>query len=77
MAKKNSLTLGFENHNRTAIASTDQVAPIGMKTLVFRLVKTLSSYRCNRQRRRASEGYISRNSPEDETRLEFQRFLYW
>jgi hypothetical protein len=76
MAKHNSVTLGFDDSAEKIISVVDPV-PSGAKTKLSRVIALLSRYVCGRHRRQIEESDISRKSREDESRLEFQRFLYW
>jgi hypothetical protein len=65
MAKKNSLTLGFENSNRTANASNDQTDPCGMKATFRRLAKMFPGYFADRRRHRAADSYLPCTASEE------------
>ena len=47
------------------------------KTKSLRIIIMLSRYLCRQNRLQLEESYIPRKSHEEESRLEFQRFLYW
>ena len=76
MAKHNSVTLGFDDSAEKIIPAVDTVRG-GAKTKLSRVIALLSRYVCGHHRRQGEKICISRKSREDESRLEFQRFLHW
>ena len=76
MAKHNSVTLGFNDSAEKIISVVDPV-PSGAKTKLSGVIALLLRYICGQHRHQIEESYISRKSRKDESRLEFQRFLYW
>jgi hypothetical protein len=65
MAKKNSLTLGCENHKRTDVSSADQTAPSGMTARLRRLAKMFAGYFADRRRHRAADSYLPCTASEE------------
>ena len=76
MAKHNSVTLGFDDSAEKIISVVDPI-PSGEKTKLSGVIALLVRYVCGQHRRQIEESFISRKSRKDESRLEFQRFLYW
>ncbi|MEX0802251.1 MAG: hypothetical protein WD688_02860 [Candidatus Binatia bacterium] len=76
MAKHNSATLDFDDSAQKIISVVEPVQS-GAKTKLSGVIALLLRYVCGQHRRQIEESYISRKSRKDESRLEFQRFLYW
>ena len=75
MIKQNSVTVGFEDRAEKTGSSGKPVQTWVNSKLLGMLTILTGSIR--RPRRPIDESYIPRKSPGDESRLEFQRFLYW
>jgi hypothetical protein len=65
------------DRDRDVLPSVKPVIEGGVKTKLVRIIARLSRYVRKQDRRQMEESYISRKSREDESHLEFQRFLYW
>ena len=76
MARHNSVTLGFDDSAQKTIPMVEPVQS-GAKTKLMRIIAMLSRCVHRQPRHQTEESYIPRKSREDESRLEFQRFLYW
>jgi hypothetical protein len=76
MAKHNSLTLGFDDCAQKTVPVVEPVRS-GARAKLSRWTTMLIGYIAGRRRRPVVDSYIPRKSREDESRLEFQRFLYW
>ncbi|MDH3444143.1 MAG: hypothetical protein OEN50_09500 [Deltaproteobacteria bacterium] len=77
MAKENFITLQFDARAQRSSTSVVQNAPSGMKIRLLRSIAMLTGSIWGRSRHQAIQSYGPRKSREDESRLEFQRFLYW
>lgn len=76
MAKHNSLTLSFDDSAQKTIPVVEPVRS-GANTKLSRWATMLIGHIAGRRRRPVVDSYIPRKSREEESRLEFQRFLYW
>jgi hypothetical protein len=76
MAKHNSVTVGFDDSAEKIVSVVDPV-PSGAKTKLSRVMELLSRYVCGRHRRHEEKIYTPCRSRDDESRLEYQRFLHW
>jgi hypothetical protein len=77
MAKQLHAALGADNEIPKVTSSAKPVIEGGVKTKLLRIIARLSRYVRKQDRRQLEEIYIPRKSREEESRLEFQRFLYW
>ena len=76
MAKQNSVTLGIEDCAHKTISSAEPVQSWA-RTKLVRMMAILTGSIRGRYRHQIGESYTPRRSPDDDSRLEFQRFLYW
>jgi hypothetical protein len=77
IAKQAHVTLGSEDHITKIILPRARVVECGLTTKLLRMIAMLSRVGCAPDRRQEEESYIPRKPREDESRLEFQRFLHW
>ena len=75
MGKQTSVTLGFDDCPRESITMAESMG-WWAKIKLLRLMATLSGYIRRQDRRQTEECYVPRKSREEESRLEFQRFIY-
>jgi hypothetical protein len=76
MAQQNSVVLEFDDGNRRIMPSGVQAKPGWMKKTWLRLLAMLSGCIRGRSRHQAIATYLPRKSREDESRLEFERFIH-
>ena len=77
MTKQVLVSLRCDDRDRDILPSVKPVIESGIKTKLLRIVAMFSPCVRKQDRRRMDENYIPRKSREEESRLEFQRFLYW
>jgi hypothetical protein len=77
MAKQLIVPLGSAGHSHETDPSVKPAVENGVRTRLSRIFAMLSRYVRTKDRRQIEESYIPRKSREEESRLEFLRFLYW
>jgi hypothetical protein len=77
MAKQVFIALEFNDRTEKIIPSVEKIAPSGVGTRLLRLIAMVTGHIRGRRRQQAVDMYIPRCSPDAESRLELQRFMYW
>ena len=75
MDKHNSASFGLVDSAGKSV-TLDSARGVA-KTRLWTVIALISGYVSGPHRHQTVKSYISRNSGADESRLEFQRFLYW
>jgi hypothetical protein len=76
MDKHNSVSVGLVDSVEKTITVVDSIRG-GQKTKLWAVIALISGYVCRQHRHKTAVSYIRSESAEDESRREFQRFLYW
>ena len=77
MAKQLHAALGADNEIPKVTSSAKPVIEGGVRTKLLQVIAMLRRHVYAQRSRQLEEIYIPRKSREEESRLEFQRFLYW
>jgi hypothetical protein len=77
MAKQLLVALRSDDRIPKVMPSLEPVIQGGVRAKLSRFATILTACIGGRRRRPAIESYIPRKSSKEESRLEFQRFLYW
>lgn len=77
MAKQLIVPFGSAGYSHETDPSVKPAVENRVKTRLSRIFAMLSRYVRTKDRHPMEKSYIPRKSREDESRLEFQRFLYW
>jgi hypothetical protein len=77
MARQLIVPLRSNGSAQDILPSVKPVIEDGVKTKLLRVIAMLSRYVRGQRSRQMEESYIARKSRDEESRLEFQRFLHW
>ena len=77
MAKQLHMALGSEHHVPKVMPSVRPLIQGGMGAKFLRFATALLFSIGGRRRKPAVQSYIPRKSREEDSRLEFEKFLYW
>lgn len=77
MAKQLLVVRGSDDRIPKVMPSVKPINRSGLKTKLLRIIAMFGRDVRKQDRRQLEESYVPRKSREEESRLEFQRFLYW
>ena len=77
MAKQISQFIELDHGTETISPGLEDGAPLKLLAKIMQVVKTLAASLQDRRRSKFVETYIPRQSHDDESRLEFERFIHW